>query len=196
MLFCNLFMERPSYYVQWERCRVTGGMCSKRWPSEVSCWTTMHSCNSDLLRHFISAAQTTHIVKNISALTRRNDTSTTWVIRLCHASLVYSYFAGGRNIDPLEFRGSYSFFSYCVVLCHSLFYFLYCIFLCLLPKWQINLFIVPHRIIWNWYTDRWWVGCYIWYSEEETGWGRSPPLLAVPNVTAHPSMASVPITIF
>jgi len=110
--------------------------------------------------------------------------------------LVYSYFAGGRNIDPLEFRGSYSFFSYCVVLCHSLFYFLYCIFLCLLPKWQINLFIVPHRIIWNWYTDRWWVGCYIWYSEEETGWGRSPPLLAVPNVTAHPSMASVPITIF
>ena len=55
--------------------------------------------------------------------------------------LVYSYFAGGRDIDPLEFRGSYSFFSYCVVLCHSLFYFLYCIFLCLLPKWQINLFI-------------------------------------------------------
>jgi len=41
------------------------------------------------------------------------------------------------------------------------------------------------------------VGCYIWYSEEGPGWGRSPssPLLAVPNVTAHPSMASVPITI-
>ena len=40
-------------------------------------------------------------------------------------------------------------------------------------------------------------GCYIWYSEEGTGRGRSPPrsLLAVPNVTAHPSTASVPITV-
>jgi len=40
------------------------------------------------------------------------------------------------------------------------------------------------------------VGCYIWYSEERTG-GPSPPspLLAVPNVTAHPSTASVPITV-
>jgi len=35
----------------------------------------------------------------------------------------------------------------------------------------------------------WWVGCYIWYSEEGTGWSPSPPrpLFAVPNVTAHPS---------
>ena len=35
------------------------------------------------------------------------------------------------------------------------------------------------------------------YSEEWTGRGPSPPmpLLAVPNVTAHPSTASVPITI-
>jgi len=42
-----------------------------------------------------------------------------------------------------------------------------------------------------------WVGCYIWYSEEGTGWGHSlpRPLLAVPNVTAHPSTASVPITV-
>jgi len=32
------------------------------------------------------------------------------------------------------------------------------------------------------------VGCYIWYSDEGTGRGRSPPcrpLLAVPNLTAH-----------
>jgi len=38
---------------------------------------------------------------------------------------------------------------------------------------------------------------YVWYSEEGTGRGRSPPspLLAVPNVTAHPSTASVPISI-
>jgi len=44
----------------------------------------------------------------------------------------------------------------------------------------------------DWYTGHWWVGCYIWYSEEGTGWGRSlpRPLLAVPNVTAHPSTAS------
>ena len=39
--------------------------------------------------------------------------------------------------------------------------------------------------------------CYIWYSEEWPGWAAAPPspLLAVPNVTAHPSTASVPITV-
>jgi len=38
--------------------------------------------------------------------------------------------------------------------------------------------------------DRWAV-CYIWYREEEYGRVAAPssPLLAVPNVTAHPSMA-------
>ena len=38
----------------------------------------------------------------------------------------------------------------------------------------------------DWYTGRWWAGCYIWYSEEGTGRGPSPPrpLLVVPNVTA------------
>jgi len=57
--------------------------------------------------------------------------------------------------------------------------------------------IVSHRMIRSWYTGRWWVGCYTWYSEEEPGRGRSQPrlLLAVPNVTAHPSTASVPITV-
>jgi len=42
-----------------------------------------------------------------------------------------------------------------------------------------------------------WVGCYIWYSEERPGRAAAPPspLLAVPNVTAHPSTASVPITV-
>jgi len=41
---------------------------------------------------------------------------------------------------------------------------------------------------------RWRVGCYIWYSEEGRGRAAVPPspLLAVPNVTAHPSTASVP----
>ena len=58
--------------------------------------------------------------------------------------------------------------------------------------------VVPHEIIWSWYTGRWWVGCYIWCSKEGTGRGPSPlsPLLAVPNATAHPSTASVPITVF
>jgi len=36
--------------------------------------------------------------------------------------------------------------------------------------------IAPHQIIWTWYTGRWWVGCYIWYSEEGTGWGHSLPM--------------------
>ena len=37
----------------------------------------------------------------------------------------------------------------------------------------------------------------VWYSEEGTGRDHSPPrpLLAVPNVTACPSTASVPITV-
>ena len=41
------------------------------------------------------------------------------------------------------------------------------------------------------------MGCYIWYSKD--GPGRAvalhSPRLAVPNVTAHPSTASVPITV-
>jgi len=57
--------------------------------------------------------------------------------------------------------------------------------------------IVPYRIIWSWYTGRWWVGCYVWYSDEGPGRARAPPrpLIAVPNVTAHPSTASVPNTV-
>jgi len=49
----------------------------------------------------------------------------------------------------------------------------------------------------SWYTGRWSVGCYIWYSEEGPERAGAPPspLLAVPNVTAHPSTTSVPITV-
>ena len=38
------------------------------------------------------------------------------------------------------------------------------------------------------YTGRWWVGCYIWYSEEGPGRDAAllSPLLAVPNVTNSP----------
>ena len=41
------------------------------------------------------------------------------------------------------------------------------------------------------------LGCYIWYSEQGTGRGHSPlrPLLAVPDVTAHPSTTSVPVSV-
>jgi len=40
------------------------------------------------------------------------------------------------------------------------------------------------------------VGCYIWYSEDGPGRAAAPtsPLIAVSNVTALPSTASVPIT--
>jgi len=39
------------------------------------------------------------------------------------------------------------------------------------------------------------MGCYIWYSKE--GPGRAPcPLLAVPNVIAHPPTAIAPVTVF
>jgi len=50
----------------------------------------------------------------------------------------------------------------------------------------------------DWYTDCWWVGCYIWYSEEWPGWAVAPPstLLAVPKVTAYPSVASVPTSYY
>jgi len=34
---------------------------------------------------------------------------------------------------------------------------------------------VPHRIILSWYTGRWWVGCYIWYSEEGLQPAQAPP---------------------
>ena len=41
------------------------------------------------------------------------------------------------------------------------------------------------------------MGCYIWYNEEGPGWAAASPspLLAVPNLTAHPLTASVPITV-
>jgi len=35
--------------------------------------------------------------------------------------------------------------------------------------------IVPHRMILSWYTGRWWVGCYIWYSEEVLGGAPARP---------------------
>jgi len=42
-----------------------------------------------------------------------------------------------------------------------------------------------HRIIWSWYTGRWWVGCYIWYSEEGTGRGPSVLHHLLPSRTHH-----------
>jgi len=55
---------------------------------------------------------------------------------------------------------------------------------------------VPHPIIWSWYTlavDGWAV---TFGTSRRDGAGATPrPLLTVPNVTAHPSTASVPITV-
>jgi len=50
----------------------------------------------------------------------------------------------------------------------------------------------------DWYTGRWQVDCYIWYNEEGPGRAEAlpSPLLAVPNVTAHPSTASVPTSYY
>ena len=44
----------------------------------------------------------------------------------------------------------------------------------------------------DWHTGCWWVGCHIWYREEGPGRAAAPPspLLAVQNVTTHPSTAS------
>ena len=57
--------------------------------------------------------------------------------------------------------------------------------------------IVLHRIIRSWYAGRWWDGLLFWYSEEGPGRTAAPPLplIAIPNVTAHPSTASVSITV-
>ena len=65
-----------------------------------------------------------------------------------------------------------------------------------LKIYSAEVIIVPHGIIWSWYTGHWWVSRYI-YSKEGFGRAAAPfsPLLAVPNVTAHPSTASVPITV-
>ena len=40
-------------------------------------------------------------------------------------------------------------------------------------------------------------GCYLWYSEDGPGRPAAPPspLSTIPNVTAHSSTASVPITV-
>ena len=55
--------------------------------------------------------------------------------------------------------------------------------------------IVPYRMHWPLTGGL----LHMVYCEEGTGWGCSPPgpssLLAVPNVTAHPSTASVPFTV-
>jgi len=51
----------------------------------------------------------------------------------------------------------------------------------------------------DWYTGRWWVGCYIWYSEQGTGRGEQGPgraAAASSPLIAHPSTASVPTSYY
>jgi len=61
-----------------------------------------------------------------------------------------------------------------------------------LTLYSAKAFIVPHRIIWSWYTGHRWMGWYTWYC---VGCSPPRPVLVLPNVTAHPSAASVLITI-
>jgi len=55
-------------------------------------------------------------------------------------------------------------------------------------QWTTHYTAVRWLVHWPWR-----IGCYNWYSEEGPGRAAAPPspLLAIPNVTAHPSMASV-----
>jgi len=38
----------------------------------------------------------------------------------------------------------------------------------------------PTNVKWSWHTGRWWVDCYIWYSDK--GIGRGPITASVPNL--------------
>jgi len=58
------------------------------------------------------------------------------------------------------------------------------------PLWaQVLISTCAHQIIWSWYTGRWRVGCYNWYSEEGTGRCRCTKCNS-PPVNGH-----VPITV-
>jgi len=46
---------------------------------------------------------------------------------------------------------------------------------CNLTLQSAKVITAPHRKIRSWYNGHCRVGCYIWYSEEGTGQGRSPP---------------------
>ena len=62
--------------------------------------------------------------------------------------------------------------------------------------WPAKVVVINPSIAYSdWYTGRWWVGCYIWYSEEGTGRGRIPPR-PLRAATAHPSTASVPTSYY
>ena len=42
----------------------------------------------------------------------------------------------------------------------------------------------PHRIVWSWYSGRWWVDCHVWHSEEPGGdWAGPYPAEAPPCCT-------------
>ena len=46
---------------------------------------------------------------------------------------------------------------------------------CQLTLWSAKIIIVPHGIIWSWYTGRWWVGCYIWKIQRGWDWAGPKP---------------------
>ena len=63
----------------------------------------------------------------------------------------------------------------------------------LLTLYSAEAIIVPHRMVWSWYTGCWWVSCYIWYNDEGIGRDHSPQ--APPRCT-HSSTVSVQTTVF
>ena len=67
--------------------------------------------------------------------------------------------------------------------------YLHCKFMTLNPlQCKGNYSATSNNSLWNWYIGRWWMSCYIRYSEKGTGRGRSPsrPVLAVPKCNSPP----------
>ena len=106
------------------------------------------------------------------------------IARCCRMTCLTLY----GHIKTAEQHNCISSVCFCLFLCLCFSVRFYCLSLCGFSHNSNKL------IDWFWYTGRWWVGCYIWYSEEGPGWAAAQlsPLLAVPNVTAHLSTASVP----
>jgi len=122
---------------------------------------------------------------------------------LCAFCLVVSAVAGKSFIEyeiirkqifnPLECRGNYSVTSSSSYICSKRQHTAIEKQVSRTDRHKVHLHLPLcfHPIIWRWYTGRWWVDCYIWYSDNPP----RPLMIAVPNVTAHPTTASVTIAL-
>jgi len=70
----------------------------------------------------------------------------------------------GWNVRIREYGTSWDNVENTSYLSCNMFISSFCMFLYVLNplKGRAKAIILPHRIIWSWYTGRWWVGCYIW----------------------------------